>query len=63
MKNIEDYNEIVEDFLDACISSGKVIYTDEKIKLSHDLVIEIENILIHFNDKKARNKIRKLIKI
>lgn len=50
----------IDKFLDDCISSGKFIQTSG-ITVTPDVIIQIENILTKYNDKKARVKIRKLI--
>lgn len=50
----------VDVFLDACISSGKVIITNKNIKLEQDVILKIEDILNRYNDKTARTKIKKL---
>lgn len=55
-------SKIICEFLDACISSGKFIQTSDEIKLGQNAIVEIENILMRYNDKTARTKIRKLIK-
>jgi hypothetical protein len=49
----------INEFIEACISSGKVIITSSDIKLSHSDIIEIEDILNRFNDKAATLKIKK----
>lgn len=49
----------VNEFLDACISSGKYI---DIIELPYEATLEIEDILNRFNDKTARTKIRKVLK-
>ena len=51
---------LVDKFLDDCISSGKFIQANG-ITVTPDTIIQIENILTKYNDKKARIKIRKLI--
>ena len=50
----------INEFLDACISSGR--YVETGLNLKQELVLEIENILYKYNDTTARAKIRKLIK-
>jgi len=49
----------IEDFIDDCISCGKVISNDLKIPL--DIEIKIEDVLMFNSDKKARRKIRNLL--
>lgn len=48
----------MKEFIDKCISSGKVVSGYE---LSQEVILEIEDILNRFNDKTARTKIRKLL--
>lgn len=49
----------INEFLDACIGSGKYIQTS--FELTHEQIIEVEDILNRFNDKTARTKIRKIL--
>lgn len=52
---------MTNEFLDACISSGKYVKTSDNINLSQEQILEIEDILYRFNDKTAKTKIRKML--
>ena len=51
----------LNEFVDACISSGKYIETG--FNIPHDKILDIENILYRYNDTTARTKIRKVLNI
>ena len=53
----------IEEFLENCISSGKVLTSDiNEMNLTDDEVNIIEDILMRNNDTKAKKKIIKIIK-
>ena len=53
----------MEEFIDECISSGKVVSGYEYLNLSIVTIIKIEEALYTCNDINARKKILKLLKV
>jgi len=51
----------MKEFIDECISSGKVVSGYEHLNLSIVTMIKIEEILYTCNDHKARKRIKKLL--
>lgn len=61
-ENIHDEylkGDILEIFINNCISSGK--YIDGVLNLKQKQILEIEDILGRYNDSKAKTKIRKIL--
>ncbi len=51
----------MDEFINDCISTGKCVSWHENIQLTQDVILKIEDILHRYNDKKARDKITKLL--